>query len=87
MGSWPMGLHFLIHSDIPAGNLPITYAVKIPVLFLRGIADSASPEVGVHSIKVISYEGAGHWLMYQEKDRVVKDVLAWLSESSLTAKL
>ena len=77
-----------------AGNLPLTYAVKIPVLFLRGTADSTSPEIGVGLIKrflpqtkVVNYEGAGHWLMYQEKENVVKDVLAWLSESGLTSKL
>ena len=77
-----------------ADNLPPTYAVDIPVLFLRGTADSTSPETDIGLMKkllpqtkVINYEGAGHWLMYQEKENVVKDVLAWLSESSLTSKL
>lgn len=76
-----------------AGNLPLTYTAEIPVLFLRGTADRTSPEAGVGLIKkllpqtkVINYEGAGHWLMYQEKDKVVKDVLTWLSESNLTSK-
>lgn len=76
------------------GNLPSTYAVKIPVLFIRGTDDSASPEVGVGLVKkflphakVINYEGAGHWLMHQNKENVTKDVLAWLSVSSFTSKL
>jgi len=73
-----------------AGNLPPTYTVKIPVLFLRGTADRTSPEAGVGLIKkvlpqtkVINYEGAGHWLMHQNKENVAKDVLSWLSESNL----
>ena len=71
----------------------MVYAVKIPVLFLRGTADSTSPESRIvvmkkllPQTKVINYEGAGHWLMYQEKDNVVKDILVWLSEPNL-AKL
>jgi len=82
------------HPKIPAGNLPPTYAVNIPVLFLRGTADQTSPEIGVALMKnrlpqtkVINYEGAGHWIMYEEKENVVKDVLAWLSESNLMTKL
>lgn len=84
----------LLTLETPAGNLPLTYAVNIPVLFLRGTADSTSPEAGVGLIKkllpqtkVINYEGAGHWLMYQEKEKVTKDVLTWLSESNLTSIL
>jgi len=76
-----------------AGGLPMTYAVKIPVLFLRGTADRTSPEARIASMKqllpqtkVINYEGAGHWIMYQEKEKVVKDVLVWLSDPGL-AKL
>lgn len=71
----------------------MTYAVDIPVLFLRGTTDRASPEARtglmkklLPQTKVINYEGSGHWLMYQEKDNVVKDVLRWLSDSKL-AKL
>lgn len=67
----------------------MTYAVKIPVLFLRGAADPTSPESRIGLMKqllpqtkLISYEGAGHWIMYQEKDRVVKDVLVWLSDQN-----
>lgn len=95
-GEWVPGLSQceFTNPEIPAGNLPATYAVKIPVLFLRGTADRTSPELGVVFIKkflpqtkVINYEGAGHWLVYEEKENVVKDVLAWLSESSLTSKL
>ena len=80
--------------ETPAGNLPLTYTVKVPVLFLRGTADRTSPEGGVGLIKkllpqtkVVNYEGAGHWLMHEEKENVVKDVLAWLSESNLAPKL
>lgn len=94
MNSGPTSQQELIHLYIPAGNLPSTYAVKIPILFLRGTADSTSPEVGISltnkflpHAKVINYEGAGHWLMYQEKENVTKDVLAWLSVSNLTSKL
>jgi len=94
MDSGPMSQYELIHPDIPDGNLPSTYAVKIPVLFIRGTADSTSPEVHVGLMKnflphtkVINYEGAGHWLMYQEKENVTKDVLAWLSVYNLTSKL
>jgi soluble epoxide hydrolase/lipid-phosphate phosphatase len=79
------------HIETPAGDLPMTYAVKIPVLFLRGADDRTSPEVRIASMKellpqtkVINYEGSGHWLMYQEKDNVAKDVLIWLSENNLT---
>ena len=89
-----MGQHELIRPDIPAGNLPLTYKVKVPVLFIRGTADSTSPEVGIRLIKkflphtkVINYEGAGHWLMHQEKEKITKDVLAWLSMFNLTSKL
>ena len=71
----------------------MTYAVKIPVLFLRGTIDRTSPESRIHSMKhflpqtkVINYEGAGHWIMYQEKDNVAKDVLVWLCDPNL-AKL
>lgn len=71
----------------------MTYEVKIPVLLLRGTADRTSPESRVGPMrkllpqtKVINYEGAGHWIMYDEKDNVVKDVLIWLSEPNL-AKL
>lgn len=81
------------HPEIPAGNRPMTYAVKIPVLFLRGTADRTSPEARIGSMKhllpqtkVINYEGAGHWIMYEEKENVAKDVLVWLSEPTL-AKL
>ena len=91
MDCWLTSQHELIHLEIPAGNLPPTYAVQIPILFLRGTSDLSSPEVGVDLIKkvlpqtkVINYEGAGHWLMYQEKDNVMKDVLAWLSVSNIT---
>lgn len=77
--------------EIPAGDLPMTYAVEIPVIFLRGTADSTSPEVAVGLIekllpqtKVINYEGSGHWLMYQEKENVVKDILSWLLDSNLS---
>lgn len=69
----------------------MTYAVEIPVIFLRGTADSTSPEVAVGLIekllpqtKVINYEGSGHWLMYQEKENVVKDILSWLLDSNLS---
>lgn len=72
-------------------DLPTTYEVEIPVLFLRGTADRTSPEARIKLMsqllpqtKVINYEGSGHWLMYQERDNVVKDILSWLSESSLT---
>jgi pimeloyl-ACP methyl ester carboxylesterase len=88
-----MRRHDLAHLEMTAGNLPLTYTVKIPVLFLRGTADSTSPEAAIGLIKkllpqtkVINYEGAGHWLMYQEKENIVKDVLTWLSESNLTSK-
>lgn len=71
----------------------MAYAANIPVLFLRGAADSTSPEARIGLMKrflpqtkVINYEGSGHWLMYQEKDNVTKDVLSWLSGSNL-AKL
>lgn len=77
-----------------AGNLPLTYTVKVPVLFLRGTADRTSPEAGVGLIqkllpqtKVVNYEGAGHWLMHEKKESVTKDVLVWLSESNLAPKL
>lgn len=76
-----------------AGDLPMTYAVNVPVLFLRGTADRTSPEARIGSMKhflpqtkVINYEGSGHWLMHQEKENVTKDVLSWLSGSNL-AKL
>lgn len=69
----------------------MTYAVKIPTLFLRGTADRTSPEARViwmkqllPQTKVISYEGSGHWLLYQEKDNVTTDVLSWLSDNNLT---
>lgn len=81
------------HLEFPAGGLPMAYAVNVPVLFLRGTADSTSPEGHIGSMKrllpqtkVINYEGSGHWLMYQEKENVAKDVLSWLSGSNL-AKL
>ena len=68
----------------------MTYAVQIPTLFLRGTADRTSPEARVTwmkellpQTKVISYEGSGHWLLYQEKDDVAKDVLSWLSDNDL----
>lgn len=71
----------------------MTYAVKIPVLFLRGAADRTSPEDRIGSMKrllpqtkIINYEGAGHWIMYDEKDKIAKDILVWLSHPSL-AKL
>ena len=80
--------------ETSAGNLPLTYTVKIPVLFLRGTADPTSPEGGVGLIKkllpqtkVVNYEGAGHWLTYEEKENVAKDILTWLSESNLAPKL
>jgi len=67
--------------------------VKIPVLFLRGTADRTSPKAGIDLIKhflphtkVINYEGAGHWPMYEEKENVMNDVLTWLSESNLTSE-
>jgi len=89
-----MGQHEPADSGIPADNLPPTYVVNIPVLFLRGTADRTSPEAGVGLIKkllpqtkVINYEGAGHWIMHEEKENVVKDVLSWLSESHLTPML
>jgi hypothetical protein len=46
-----MSQHGPIHPDNTAGNLPLTYAVGIPVPFLRGTADSTGSEVGVGLIK------------------------------------
>lgn len=64
------------------------------MLFLRGTADRTSPEAGVVLIKkllpqtkVVNYEGAGHWLMHDEKEKVAKDVLTWLTESNIVSKL
>ena len=31
--------------------------------------------------RMVTYEGAGHWLMVEKKDEVTRDVLDWLTDS------
>ena len=57
------------------------------MLLLRGGNDATSPEFAVRVMrkvlpwgKIITYEGAGHWLMLEKKDEVIRDVLDWLSD-------
>jgi len=37
--------------------------------------------------KIITYEGAGHWLMVDKKGEVIQDVLDWLSGVGPKSKL
>ncbi|KAF9782169.1 Alpha/Beta hydrolase protein [Thelephora terrestris] len=69
-----------------APNLPFVYKESVPVLYLRGSNDATSPEqvVGVMRkalpwARIVTYEGAGHWLMVETKDEVTRDVLDWLT--------
>ena len=78
----------------PAPNLPIVYRKGLPVLHLRGANDATSPESLLQIVrkilpwgKIITYEGAGHWLMVERKDEVIQDVLDWLADVGLKSKL
>lgn len=66
----------------------------LPVLHLRGLDDATSPEVPFEIARkalpwgrIITYEGAGHWLMLERKDEVIRDVLNWLADVKLKSKL
>ena len=66
----------------------------LPVLQLRGLSDATSPEVpfeiarkALPWARTITYEGAGHWLMLERKDEVIRDVLDWLTDMKLKPKL
>jgi pimeloyl-ACP methyl ester carboxylesterase len=37
--------------------------------------------------KIITYAGAGHWLMVERKEEVTRDVLDWLSDIKRKSKL
>lgn len=75
-------------------NNPFTYKKNLPVLHLRGGNDTTSPESHIETVrkvlpwgKIITYEGAGHWLMVEKKEEVTRDVLDWLSGVELKSKL
>jgi pimeloyl-ACP methyl ester carboxylesterase len=77
-----------------APGLPFTYKKDLPVLHLRGANDITSPERSLETArkvlpwgKFITYEGAGHWLMLEKKDKVIRDVLDWLTDMRLKSKL
>jgi soluble epoxide hydrolase/lipid-phosphate phosphatase len=83
-----------IPSSSPAPNLPFAYEKDLQVLHLRGSNDATSPEVALNVMrkvlpwaKVIIYEGAGHWLMVEKKDEVIRDVLDWLNGIGPKSKL
>jgi len=77
-----------------APDLPFVYKMGLPVLHLRGLDDATSPEVPFEIARkvlpwgrFITYEGAGHWLMLERKDEVIRDVLDWLADMKLKSKL
>jgi len=77
-----------------APNLPFAYKKGLPVLHLRGANDATSPEPITEIVrkvlpwgKFITYEGAGHWLMLEKKDEVIRDVLGWLADVWPKSKL
>jgi len=77
-----------------APNLPFAYKKGLPVLHLRGTNDATSPEYSMRAVrkilpwgKIITYEGAGHWLMLEKKDEVTRDVLDWLGDVGIKSKL
>ena len=77
-----------------APNLPFAYKKDLPVLHLRGGSDTTSPEFAVENMrkilpwgKIITYEGAGHWLMVERRDEVIRDVLGWLTDIRPKSKL
>lgn len=57
---------------------------SIPILFLYGTSDETCPSSYVQrmsalsNVKIVSLEGAGHWVLYEEGERVVKEVLDFL---------
>lgn len=68
-------------------DLPFAYKETVPVLHLWGENDQTSPELGVSTMrkvlpwaKIITYEGAGHWIMVERRDEVTRDVLSWLAD-------
>jgi len=77
-----------------APNLPFAYKEDVPVLYLRGANDATSPELVVGVMrkalpwaKIVTYEGAGHWLMLEKKDEVTREVLDWLAGMGPKPKL
>lgn len=74
-----------LHSIAP--NLLSRYKEDVPVLFIRGANDITTPDLIVDIMrqalpwtKIVTYEGAGHWLMLEKKDEVTQDVLNWLAD-------
>ena len=68
---------------------PELAAVKVPTLVLHGTADIPVPiglarltAQGVAGAKLIDYEGVSHGLVVTERDRVTRDLLAFLSSQA-----
>lgn len=61
-------------------------SAKIPILTIAGTNDPTCDLVALESTKpmlpqqqVILYEKAGHWLMVESKEDLLRDVNVWLS--------
>jgi soluble epoxide hydrolase / lipid-phosphate phosphatase len=66
-------------------NLPSRLPASLPALFVRGTVDPTSQlrhairsKDFVPSLKIITLDGAGHWLMVQRKDEVTTLIADWI---------
>jgi len=78
--------HKLRYEEEKDAKLPSRLPASLPALFIRGTEDASSPpeharraKKFVPSLRMVTLNDAGHWLMVERKEEVTRIVGDWIA--------